>query len=86
MTKERDKLLRKLCAVCFSITDMELYLDSHIESEQINKKLTEYKQKAAFLKAEYEEKYGPLVSSNSGINRYSWISNPWPWDNTEECD
>jgi spore coat protein JB len=77
---ERERLLRKIAAVDFAIVDLHLFLDSHPNNETATQKVAEYEAKSKTLRAEFEEKFGPLMSSNLDANRWAWISNPWPWD------
>ena len=32
---------------------------------------------------EYQEKYGPISSKAMEENRFGWISDPWPWNNSD---
>ena len=41
-----------------------------------------YTEEYTAMRADFEEKYGPLsAATGSGC---AWLANPWPWD-TEEC-
>lgn len=83
---EREALLKKLSAQEFAALELHLYLDSHPGDLSTAAKLAEFKEKAKFLRREYEEKYGPLSMKEKGANRWAWISNPWPWDPCSEED
>ena len=80
---ERERLLRKVAALDFALVDIQMFLDTHPNDMEAQQKLDEYEQKSKMLRQEYEQKYGPIKSINSEPNRWSWISNPWPWDNQE---
>lgn len=82
---ERERLMRKIAAVDFAITELHLFLDSHPNNQEIANKLEECKIKSNELRCEYEKMFGPLSSASENGNRWAWISNPWPWDNTEEA-
>jgi len=84
---EREILTKKISAIDFALVDMHLFLDTHPNNEAIAKKIDEYDAKAQTLRAEYEQRFGPLTPSAEDGNRWAWISNPWPWDSMfeEEC-
>ena len=48
-------------------------------------KMNMYKEKAAPLIKQYEEKFGPLKKSATESNNWSWIKAPWPWESEEDC-
>lgn len=81
---EREKLLRQLAAQDFAAFELHLFLNSHPNDTATAAKLADFRTKADALRAEYEEKFGPLQSSDENGNRWAWISNPWPWDVGEE--
>lgn len=83
---ERTRLLQRIAAIDFAIIELHLYMNSHPNDRMAASKLKEYGVKSEALRAEYVEKYGPLLSSQMESNRWGWISNPWPWDNTPEED
>ena len=80
----REKLLKRIAAYDFAIVELHLFLDSHPNDKTAESKINEYISKSNKLRHEFEIKYGPLVATNKGANRWAWISNPWPWDNVEE--
>ena len=77
---ERDMLLKRISALDFAIVELDLYLDTHAFDQETTDKLNYYKQKSKILKKEYAEKFGPLSSKSKEKNRWSWISDPWPWE------
>ena len=81
---EREMMLKKLCSYDFVLVELNLYLDTHPTDKQALEKLRQCEQSAAALRAEFEEKYGPLSSSSEITNPYSWINSPWPWEGGEE--
>ncbi len=80
----REIMLKRIATLDFAIVELSLYMDTHPDSQEINEKLNSYREKSAKLRKEYEEKYGPLTSKNEENNRWRWISDPWPWNNSEE--
>lgn len=81
---EREMLMRKIATYDFTIVELNLYLDTHPKDAEAHRKLVEYENKSRELRAQYEEKYGPIIFSNSPDNRMKWIKSPWPWDLNEE--
>ena len=81
MTK-RDAALRKLSAAQFAAWDLHLYLDTHPWDTQALGAFEQATARAARLRTEYEDAYGPLTVSAAGAG---WCKGPWPWD-YQECD
>ena len=79
---EREALLYDIMSLSFALNDLNLYLDLNpYDNEKINlyNKLTE---KILAEKSEFTKKYGPLSLNEKMPNdNFSWISNPWPWEN-----
>ena len=80
---ERERLLKRLSSYDFAVTDLHIYLDTHPDDTEAAKVLSQYENKSSKLRAEFEEKFGPLSSDNESGNRWAWICDPWPW-NTQE--
>ena len=82
---ERERLMRRIAAIDFAMVELHLFLDSHPNNEEVANKLDSYRTKSNELRKQYEEKFGPISPSNKDGNQWAWISNPWPWDNSEEA-
>lgn len=80
---EQAEMLTTIDALCFALIDLNLYLDTHPEDKNIIRLYNEYNQKNNEIKAQYENKFGPLVTSSEALNTYPWAwnSKPWPWEN-----
>lgn len=78
----RKKLLRDLGEHCFAAFEIQIFLDTHPNDRQA---LSDYKmhlKACEELKREYEAKYGPLSASDvTSTTRWTWIDDPWPWNN-----
>ena len=75
---KREKLLRSISAVQFALWELHLYLNTHPADMEALSLHEQYEMKLAKLRAEYEEKYGPLTPMRGeGID---WLKNPWPWE------
>lgn len=81
---ERERMLRKLSSYDFAIIELHIYLDTHPNDTSAAQAMKEYEAKSSALRAEYEEKFGPLSTNTVSGNRWAWISNPWPWNRQEE--
>lgn len=81
---DRERLLRRIAAYDFAIVELQIFLDTHPTNAEAIRKLDEYSKKSDILRTQFEEKFGPIQSSNIETNRLAWISNPWPWDNEED--
>ncbi len=77
---ERERILRMLSSYDFAVNDLHIYLDTHPDDSKAAKALNKYRQESDKLRTQYEEKFGPLTTSDENGNRWSWISDPWPWD------
>lgn len=79
---ERERLLRRIASYDFAVVELHIYLDTHPNDQSAKAKLDEYLAKSETLRDEYTKNFGPLRAND--VNSWGWISNPWPWDNTEE--
>ncbi len=80
----KKKLLVRLSSVGFAMYETRLFLDTHPGDKEALAMLEKYQTKYNALKAEFEEKYGPLTLN--GMNSDEWLCNPWPWDNDFNTD
>lgn len=77
----KEKMLKELMSLDFSINDFSLYLDTHPNDAKALQKHCEYTTKYNKLKEEYQKNYGPLtIYFNSNDNTWEWIDEPWPWE------
>lgn len=76
----RDMLLKKLSSYAFAVHELKLFLDTHPNDKETLKKLKEYEDKANELKEEYEEKYGLIARKTDNKSFWSWVNDPWPWE------
>lgn len=81
---EREIWLKKLATYGFAMTDLHLFLDTHPNDAATAKKLQEYRAEAEKIRKEYEERFGPLTTSDENGNRWAWIQGPWPWEVKED--
>ena len=82
---EKAKLMCRIQALGFAVTEASEYLDSHPTCaealEYFDKHNKEYKQAVK----EYEEAFGPITASSAGSDRkWKWVTEPFPWEGEDE--
>jgi len=79
---ERDSLLNKVRQYKFAMIDLNLYLDTNPNDDNVLKIFNNYKNLEMQAVKEYESKYGPLTIDGIPMNANSWIwdNGPWPWE------
>lgn len=76
-----NELKLEIQRYAFAAHDMQLYLDTHPNDEKAFSIFKSLARKAAELKAEYVNKYGPLTVANAAeLDSYMWTDCPWPWE------
>lgn len=80
---EQAELLTNIDALCFAMTDLNLYLDIYSDDTNMINLFNQYRIQKENLTKEYESKYGPITLNSDSLNSYPWTWNdmPWPWDN-----
>ena len=79
---KKESLLRQLSASQFATWELHIYLDTHSDDKKAYELYHKHVSRYETLKLEYESLYGPL-STGTGTTA-EWLSDPWPWDITEE--
>ena len=65
----------------FTVTEANLYLDTHPCDSQAIAYLKQMSQAYADARNAYEAQYGPLRAENAKDTVYwSWTDDPWPWE------
>ncbi len=79
---KKDFLLLQIQELVFALKDLNLYLDINPMDEKYVKIFNNFNSLFKQKKDEYERNYGPLSScSTIYSNSFSWINDPWPWEN-----
>ena len=81
---EQEIMMKRIASIDFAVVELNLYMDTHPDDQEVNAKLNDYREQSAELRKQYQEKYGPITSKSIEDNRWGWISDPWPWNNSEE--
>lgn len=78
----KNKLMRQIMELDFAVNELVLFLDTHPDNQNALRRHEELAKRAREAKAKYEDAYGPLTpSAPIAGNYWTWIDNPWPWDN-----
>jgi len=78
---EKTTPLNELQALCFSLGELGLYLDTHPDDTQALELFNQYNTLYRDGVEAYEKTYGPLLQNNAAQDgSYTWLNNPWPWD------
>ena len=80
---EREKLMCEMNKAQFAAVEVGLFLDTHPRNKKALESMQAYTGKYKELKKQYEEKFGmvDIYSPNNSDERWTWIDNPWPWEN-----
>ena len=73
--------MTEMMSIAFVVDELELYLDTHCDDREA----FDMYQRFLHLKKEAHRRYvelcGPIKQSDMlGMDCYSWIDDPWPWD------
>lgn len=76
------QLLCSIHAYDFALLEIGMYLDTHPDDTCALKKRQEMQCERAKLVAQYEEKCGPYVVTDTDVagDCWTWINSPWPWE------
>ena len=77
---EQQKLLLRIYELDFILNDLNLYLDIKPNDTRMFEIFKKCSLELDVLKKKYYEKYEVLELCKDTKDRYTWISNPWPWD------
>ena len=77
---EREALLIKLMMLDFAINDVNLYLALNPDCKEKYEMFTKYSLMYQKCLEEYERKYQVLEVCHDTFGKYTYNSNPWPWE------
>ena len=86
--REYTSLRKCIAAYDFSLYELGLYLDTHPDDTKAMQALEQYRRRREERVQEYERCFGPYIVTQNDVagSRWSWVDDPWPWDNVkEEC-
>lgn len=79
---ERQALLDKIYKLCFALNDLNLYLDIHPGDTAAYELFKKYSLMYNKCCEEYGKLYQVLELSNDTNGKYTWLDNPWPWEDS----
>lgn len=82
MTTHFNEDLEKLMELQFAIVELNLFLDTHPDSEEALRDYNKLEEQFDRVKKMYIENYGPIVNFGYGKSKFpwQWVNSPWPWD------
>lgn len=82
MRDNQLSLLRQIMELQFTAIELNLFLDTHPESQEALRDYNRVSERLLALMADYERQYGPLLpfSAQTDKERWQWIEEPWPWE------
>ena len=80
-TKLANTAMVELMALDFAIRELNLYLDTHSNDQEVLQLYWSYLKLAKEGREKYESMYGPLMSTTlTPEDGYAWLKDPWPWE------
>ena len=79
---EQADLLTYIDALCFTLIDLNLYLDIYPNDNKMINLYNNYLKEKEEMVNEYDRKFGALTLDSKSLNKtpWSWSDNPWPWE------
>ena len=85
--KSREQLLKEIGMHSFAAFEISLFLDNHPNNAEALSDRQKHMNKAKEAIKEYEARYGALKMEDiPAQNRWTWIDDPWPWNNERNDD
>ncbi len=85
MMNDSLSIKNKLSAAYFALSEIAMYLDTHPADKIALDYYAQYQAMILPLTKEYNQRYGPLTMDQFSEGSYwTWIQDPWPWENVEE--
>lgn len=81
----KNTALAELMALDFAIDELGLYLTTHSEDTEVLDLYWAYIDLANEGRKKYVARYGPLFQTDVTEDGYTWLNDPWPWDEGGEA-
>lgn len=78
----REKMMREIKCLNFSVIDLAEYLDTHPNDEKALCLHRKYTNQLEELKDKYQRIFGPL-SIYYPCSKWRWLEEPWPWERSD---
>ena len=81
-TNEQEEMFLRMSEAEFAAYDLNLYLDLYPNDGNALDLFNKYRREANRLMMEYEEKYGPILTSSDSLNTspFLWQTLIFPWN------
>lgn len=81
-SNEKEYKMLLLQTYGFGLTDLNLYLDTNPNDNNMIKLYNEYLNNYNQALADYENRYGPLTLNSNSLNTspWAWLKTKWPWE------
>lgn len=80
-----ESAVLELQALCFVLTELGLYLDTHKNDTEAFRLFKQYSKLLHEGKQRYEASFGPLtLHSTAQFDQFTWLNDPWPWEYCKE--
>ncbi len=73
----REDMLERIKCLNFAMTELGLYLDTHVDDEKALCLHRKYAKEYRELTDKYQKVYGPLTIQFP-CNKWRWLEEPWP--------
>lgn len=78
---QQQELLSYIGAYAFAAHELNLYLDNYPNDREAVKQYKKFSDEAEKAITEYERMYGPLTVTGVTAQDWTWVNEPWPWEN-----
>lgn len=79
--RNKEQMLYDIGIVSFVVTELVLYLDTHMQDETAIEYLNHYNRIRQEMLQEFAKEYYPLtLDSMEGSDRFTWGMAPLPWE------
>ena len=73
--------LHRLQALHFALSELGLYLDTHVEDTEAAELYNQYAEQYQDCLQQYQKDGGVLAQMDAAQSgRWQWLNDPWPWD------
>lgn len=80
-----ETAILELQALCFVLTELGLYLDTHQNDEEAFRLFKQYSAMLREGTQRYESAYGPIkLHAVGNCDQFTWLNDPWPWEYSKE--
>ena len=74
----KEELMKKIQQLAFVKTELELFLDTHPNSEVALENYADLVEELNEAREEYAQMYGP-ISADESHGGWTWVEGSWPW-------